>query len=255
MQKERKKMDPYKILGVSRDATDDEIKKAYRALSRKYHPDANINNPNKAQAEEMFKRVQQAYEQIMKERQYGGQAGSGYGGSGYGNSSYGNSSYGNNSYGNNGYGNSGYSNRGYGNYGGFGGYGGYQQRQRNDNEPIEFQAAANYINAGHYQEALNVLNRMTERSARWYFFSAIANSGLGNQINALEYARKAASMEPGNTQYSELVRRFESGGRWYQEKSDGFGWGSGTDMRSCCSQICLCYCCSNFCGMPMCCFI
>ena len=50
--------DPYKILGVSRDASDEEIKKAYRALSRKYHPDANINNPNKAQAEEMFKTVQ-----------------------------------------------------------------------------------------------------------------------------------------------------------------------------------------------------
>lgn len=60
--------DPYSVLGVSRDASDDEIKKAYRKLSRKYHPDANINNPNKAQAEEKFKEVQQAYEQIMKER-------------------------------------------------------------------------------------------------------------------------------------------------------------------------------------------
>ena len=253
MQKERRKMDPYKILGVSRDATDDEIKKAYRSLSRKYHPDANINNPNKAQAEEMFKRVQQAYEQIMKERQYGGSAsGSGYGSnSGYG-QGYGNSGYsGYQSRNANGYGNYG----GFGGFGGFGGYGNNQQRQRNDNDPIEFQAASNYINAGHYQEALNVLNRMTDRGARWYYLSAIANSGLGNQINALEYARKAAAMEPGNQQYSELVRRFESGGRWYQERSDSYGWGSGSDMRSCCSQICLCYCCSNFCGMPMCCFI
>ena len=39
--------DPYKVLGISRDATDDEVKRAYRKLSRKYHPDANINNPNK----------------------------------------------------------------------------------------------------------------------------------------------------------------------------------------------------------------
>ncbi|QFJ53689.1 J domain-containing protein [Pseudobutyrivibrio xylanivorans] len=61
--------DPYKILGVTRDASDDEVKKAYRALSRKYHPDANINNPNKAQAEEVFKQVQAAYNQIMDERQ------------------------------------------------------------------------------------------------------------------------------------------------------------------------------------------
>ena len=63
--------DPYSVLGISRDASDEEIKKAYRKLSRKYHPDANINNPNKAQAEEKFKEVQQAYEQIMKEREYG----------------------------------------------------------------------------------------------------------------------------------------------------------------------------------------
>ena len=59
-------MDPYQVLGVSRDASDDEVKKAYRNLSRKYHPDANNNNPNKAQAEEMFKKVQAAYDQIMK---------------------------------------------------------------------------------------------------------------------------------------------------------------------------------------------
>ena len=49
--------DPYSVLGLERGASDDEIKKAYRTLSRKYHPDANINNPNKDQAEEMFKQI------------------------------------------------------------------------------------------------------------------------------------------------------------------------------------------------------
>ncbi|MBD8941239.1 MAG: J domain-containing protein, partial [Clostridiales bacterium] len=64
-------IDPYSVLGISRGASDEEIKKAYRNLSRKYHPDANINNPNKAQAEEKFKEVQQAYDQIMKEKEAG----------------------------------------------------------------------------------------------------------------------------------------------------------------------------------------
>ena len=86
--------DPYKVLGIDRSATDDEVKKAYREKSRKYHPDANINNPNKDKAEEMFKLVQQAYDQIMNERKYGS-SGSGYGqsaggyGQGYGSGGYG----------------------------------------------------------------------------------------------------------------------------------------------------------------------
>lgn len=58
-------MDPYKVLGVSYDATEDEIKKAYRALSRKYHPDANVGKPNQKELEEKFKEVQQAYSMIM----------------------------------------------------------------------------------------------------------------------------------------------------------------------------------------------
>ena len=59
--------DPYSILGVDRNATDEDVKKAYRKLSRQYHPDANINNPKKDEAEAKFKEVQQAYQQIMDE--------------------------------------------------------------------------------------------------------------------------------------------------------------------------------------------
>ena len=98
--------DPYQVLGVSQDASEEEIKKAYRKLSRMYHPDANINNPNKAQAEEKFKEIQQAYQQIMKQREQGS-------------SPYGNQGYG---YGNNGYGNGGNAQNGYGGYSDFGGF-------------------------------------------------------------------------------------------------------------------------------------
>ena len=53
---------PSEVLGVSPSASDDEIKKAYRELSRKYHPDANVNNPLADLAEEKFKEVNEAYE-------------------------------------------------------------------------------------------------------------------------------------------------------------------------------------------------
>ena len=77
-------MDPYKVLGVSYDATEDEIKKAYRALSRKYHPDANVGKPNQKELEEKFKEVQQAYSMIMDQLQGKTQTQQGFGGFGTG---------------------------------------------------------------------------------------------------------------------------------------------------------------------------
>lgn len=61
--------DPYKILGVSETASDEEIKKAYRELVKKYHPDQYANNPLSELADEKIKEINAAYDQIMKERQ------------------------------------------------------------------------------------------------------------------------------------------------------------------------------------------
>jgi molecular chaperone DnaJ len=176
-------MDPYSVLGVSRDASDEEIKKAYRRLSRKYHPDANINNPNKDAAEEKFKEVQQAYEQIMKEREYGGN----YSGSGYG------------------------------------GYGGRSTGEYQDEEAIRRQAAANYVQNRHYREALNVLSSLQQRNGQWYYLSAMANMGLGNNVNALNDMREAVRQEPDNMQYRMALERMEGGGTWYEQQQNPFG--------------------------------
>ena len=61
--------DPYKVLGVSPDASDEEIKKAYRALARKYHPDKYRDNDLADLASEKMKEVNAAYEQIKQMRE------------------------------------------------------------------------------------------------------------------------------------------------------------------------------------------
>ena len=172
--------DPYSVLGVSRDASDDEIKKAYRNLSRKYHPDANINNPNKDQAEAKFKEVQQAYQQIMKEREYGSSGNYGP-----------------------------YSQNGYGPFRGF--YGEYRQAGNAGNagqeseQDLHLRAAANFINNGRYQEAMNVLNGINEHTAQWYYYSAIANSGLGNNATAIQHT----NLFPGV-----FIKEYKKSCRW-----------------------------------------
>lgn len=179
---------PYDILGVPLGATDEEIKKAYRDLSRKYHPDANINNPNKDLAEEKFKQVQQAYDQIMKQKQQG------------------------------------YT---YGNYAGYGGAGSYSRSYRDfhKDESIEMQAAANYITNHRFKEALNVLQSIpqNQRNARWYYFSALANIGMGNNMSAKEDAQKAVSLEPSNMEYRQLLQQITYGGTWYQNMGETYG--------------------------------
>ncbi|MBQ7940752.1 MAG: J domain-containing protein, partial [Clostridia bacterium] len=68
--------DPYMTLGVSRDATDEEIKKAYRTLARKYHPDNYAGSDLADVAEEKMKEINEAYDMIGKMRAAGGTGGS-----------------------------------------------------------------------------------------------------------------------------------------------------------------------------------
>ncbi len=158
--------DPYSVLGVTKSASDREIKKAYRSLSRKYHPDSYSDETQKAWAEEKFREVQEAYNQIVDERSGKSQS----------------------------------------QYGGYGGGGQYSE------EDQHMMAAMNYIRARRYNEAINVLNSMENRDARWYYFSSYANLGLGNNVVAQDYAKKAVEMEPNNQEYVQYYNQLQRGG-------------------------------------------
>lgn len=204
--------DPYQVLGVDKNASMDDIKKAYRKLSRIYHPDANINNPNKEQAEEKFKRIQEAYQQIVYEREHP------YSGSANGN-------------------------------GGFGGFSNFRTASgEDDQEAVELRAAANYINNRHFKEAMNVLDNISTHSGQWYYLHALANAGLGNNISAEDDIKHAMELEPDNMQYQRLYQSLQGGGSWYESMGSGYGFGGRPVVRTnCCWDVILlnlfCNCC------------
>ncbi len=175
--------DPYKVLGVSPDASDEEIKRAYRQLAKQYHPD---RNPGDKVAAQKMQEINAAYEQIKNPEKAGPQQHS------------------------------------YGGYDPFGGYQrSYTNTHQNTGDSYQ-QAAYNYIRYGRYQEALNALNQSARRDARWYYLSALANDALGNQVTALEHIRRAVSMEPDNMQYIRLLDQIENGGAAYRRQAGNF---------------------------------
>ena len=219
--------DPYSVLGVSPSASDDEIKKAYRALAKKYHPD--VNNGSSS-AEMKMKEINEAYSAIMKMRREGtaGDYAGGYGAGGYGTSGF----------------------------GGFHGYGGFNSYGSSDGSAdygsqesrVHMQAARNFIHSGHHQEAMNLLEGILERTAEWYYLAGEASYGLGNRVAALTYARQAVSMDPMNFEYRLLLNRLEVGAQSYQH--NGATWGFGmpgvmcaSPMLTCCLSYALCNCC------------
>lgn len=178
-------MNPYDILGVPSSASDDEVKKAYRSLSKKYHPDANIGNPHQEEYTEKFKQVQTAYKTIMDDRKRG-----------FTNRTYTNQSQSYDS--------------------------GYSSSFTGTDEEA-YREAAGFIQAQRFSEAMGVLNGIRNRTDVWFYYAAICEQGLGNPIAAQEYASTAYNMNPMNLQYLILLQQLTGGQRAYTTTSQGYG--------------------------------
>lgn len=246
--------DPWKVLGVSPNASEDEIKKAYRTKAKLYHPDLHPNDPEAArkmnelnEAYDMAQnpdkfRARQAQEQAQQQARQQRQDPFGFGQNGY----YGRSNYSgqSGSYGQNNYYDqqTGYSqNSNYRNYGGwtgdFGTFGfgdifGFNRAsydtspQPQAGDPEILRNAINAIRGGQYATATDILSRMTsaQRNHRWYYVSAAAYRGSGDYTAAQDMIERAIRLDPQNMIYQQmrseiLTRNRSETGSYYSGRS------------------------------------
>lgn len=197
--------DPYQILGVSENASDEEIKKAYRELARKYHPDNYHDNPLADLAQEKMKEINAAYEQITKERASGRRTGGAYGGGSYG-------------------------------YGGYQSYGGYGGSQSYSGQSSVLQQARIAINTGNISRAEALLANYSDHNAEWNFLKGVVCYRRGWMDEALRYYRIAVQMDPGNAEYRQALD--------YMEGTDDTAYRPGGSFGTLCSgNPCLSMCC------------
>ena len=201
--------DPYQVLGVSSTATDEEIKKAYRNLARKYHPDNYHDNPLADLAQERMKEINEAYEAIQDQRK-GKTAGAGYqSGS-----------------------------AGYGAYGA--GYGAYQQTS------TRFARVRQAINEGDLNLADELLNASGDRGAEWNYLKGVICYRRGWMDEAKRYYQTAVQIDPNNVEYRRAWQMV-NGGNTY--RPEGYSNVSTTMCDSGCARACLAWlCCSMFGG-------
>lgn len=204
--------DPYSVLGVSPGASDDEVKRAYRELARKYHPDNYQDNPLADLAEEKMKEVNEAYDAINRQRSGGG----GYQSSGAAYQSQSSSRT--------------------------------QSYQSTGADPFSVKVRQ-CIQAGNLDAAERMLTQeATVKNAEWYFLMGAVCYRRGWLDEARQNYQMATQMEPGNMEYRQAYAMMTQGGVSYRPA--GYGT-SGDSCNDCCSTY-LCISCMTPWGGPCC---
>lgn len=197
--------DPYSILGVDPGASDEEIKKAYRDLARKYHPDNYQNNPLADLAEEKMKEINEAYDSINRSRSGGG-----------GQSQYG-----------------GYHQQR------------YQQQQYTHQQytggDALYAQVRQAINLGNLAQAEQLLRTAPRQDAEWHFLTGYVAYQKGWLDEATQHFQTACSMEPGNTEYRQALSMMQQGGASY--RPTGYGYAGCDPCTTCMCISCASPCC------------
>ena len=163
--------DPYQVLGVPSTATDEEVKKAYRNLAKKYHPDNYHDDPLADLAQEKMKEINEAYEEIQNQRKRGA-SGSGYG------------AYG-------------------------GSYGGYGANSYGGSYDPAIQRIRLAIRQGDLNLAEELLNARSDHNAEWNFLKGAVCFKRGWLDEAKRYYETAVQMDPGNPEYRQALAMAE----------------------------------------------
>ena len=211
--------DPYQVLGVPSTATDEEVKKAYRDLARKYHPDNYHDNPLADLALERMKEINEAYEAVQSQRKAQRSGGYSAGGQRYGGQGYGYQS--------------GYQN----------GYqGGYTSR---------YQRVRMAISSGDLNLAEELLNAQSDHDAEWNFLKGAICYRRGWLDEARRYYQTAVTMAPDNPEYQRALDILEGRGTAY--RPEGYGdVTTGACGDSSCLRLCGATLCCNAFGVPIC---
>ncbi len=181
--------DPYSVLGVSSSASDEEVKRAYHELARKYHPDTYQNNPLADLAEEKMKQINEAYDAVTKMRNGGGSS-----------RAYQTSQQ-----------------------------GGYQRQNTSYSGGSVYAQVRKAINLGNLTQAEQLLNSAGQQNGEWHFLMGSIAYRKGWLDEAMQHFQIACNMEPGNPEYRQAYNMMQQGGRAYRPAGYGSGGADNCD--------------------------